>query len=191
MPEQHAAPRTGVPENFVLNTVLCHTERLHIGRHSLGCGHIKGEYMNFTVSKHVVLLCCLAGSAVGSVVPPIAPPATATITITYHHCANPPSCVPDSNDVGSVSITVNGFSETQNYVGNPGAASIASNFAASFNGNPGSPVTATVSGSTITLTATVNGSRGDYAFSTTAQDKNTGINQPAQFGATPTSGSLK
>jgi RHS repeat-associated protein len=82
-----------------------------------------------------------------------------------------PQTVPNS---GTVSLTIDGFTSTGSY-GATGpdpdfssANSVASALAAGFNSDPTSPVTASVSGATILLTAKGPGASGDLAFSTSS-----------------------
>lgn len=72
-------------------------------------------------------------------------------------------------DVGSVSITVNGFVESVGYSEGSTDASIASALASGFNGNSSSPVTATASNSTVTLTSKATGEISDYSLSATSK----------------------
>lgn len=67
------------------------------------------------------------------------------------------------SDSGTVSITVNGFIATANYSADATPQQIASSLTDSFNG--GSPVSASLSGSTITLIATDSGAGTNYQLS--------------------------
>jgi RHS repeat-associated protein len=68
-------------------------------------------------------------------------------------------------DSGSVWVTVNGFQAATNYGQGSTAASVLSAIANVFNTNGASPVTASVSGSTLALTATTAGASTNYSLS--------------------------
>ncbi len=68
-------------------------------------------------------------------------------------------------DSGTIALIVNGYMASANYGSGSTSESIASALAMGFNYNPASPVTATVSGSTITLRARVLGASTNYALS--------------------------
>lgn len=68
-------------------------------------------------------------------------------------------------DEGSVTVTVNGFSASAGYGKGSTSFAIAQTIASVFNNNCSSPVSATVSGSTITLTARTNGTATNYSLS--------------------------
>lgn len=91
----------------------------------------------------------------------------------------PPPCT-TVYDTGSVSITVgpsnNPFTATASYGQFDTATTIAGFLVKTFNTTPGSPVTATSSGGTITLTSVVAGPDGDYPFSGNSQ-----TNDPTDF----------
>lgn len=114
---------------------------------------------------------------------------TTSINIQFNHCSTPPRCIPDNNDLGNVSVTVNGFTAQYTYTGSPGIAGIAQGLANTFNGNSNSPVTASASGGIVTLTAKQGGPAGNYTFSTSAHDKNPSGVSP-QYVPNPTSGIL-
>jgi RHS repeat-associated protein len=65
-------------------------------------------------------------------------------------------------DTGTLSVTIAGFTSTASYGGGSSDSSIAAQLAAGLNA-PGSPVTATVSGSAITVTANATGPASDYS----------------------------
>lgn len=73
-------------------------------------------------------------------------------------------------DSGTVSITVDGFTESVSYGQGSTTSSIAAALASAFNGATGSPVTASASGAVVTLTAneTDNTIGTTYAFSATS-----------------------
>lgn len=93
-------------------------------------------------------------------------------------------------DEGTVSLTVNGFPVSVGYGEDSSTASVAEALAAGFNVS-GSPVSATVSSSTITLTANVIGYGVDYSFSASSATLDTdGLFSSPSFSVTPTSGSM-
>jgi|GEM_PF-1506126 len=92
-------------------------------------------------------------------------------------------------DEGTVTITVNGYTVTAGYYGASTSASVASDLTNGLN-NSASPVTASVSGSTITLTAKDVGVSSNYSLSTTSQtDPGSGFTG-SSFGATPSGSTL-
>jgi RHS repeat-associated protein len=91
--------------------------------------------------------------------------------------ATPETCYRTIWDIGTVSITVNGFVESVSYGEGSTDASIASSLASGFNGNSSSPVTATASNSTVSLTSKATGAISDYSLSATSK-----TNDPTYFG---------
>ena len=90
-----------------------------------------------------------------------------------------------------MSITVNGFTKSTSYGQSSTASSIASALGSAFNGDGASPVSASVSGPTVTLTAKTGGAATNYALSTssaTTQSGFTGTSFPASSGASLTGG---
>ncbi|HVS89751.1 MAG TPA: RHS repeat-associated core domain-containing protein [Candidatus Acidoferrum sp.] len=81
-------------------------------------------------------------------------------------------------DSGTVSITVNGFTKSVSYGRISTPSTIASGLAAAFNGDASSPVTASASGSVVTLTAKATGAATNYSLSATASS-----GDPTDFGA--------
>jgi len=79
-------------------------------------------------------------------------------------------------DIGGVQITVNGFSKVVNYGKGSFANTIASALASAFNTDTNSPITASVSSSTVTLTSKVSGSASNYSLSATSW-----TNDPTDF----------
>jgi RHS repeat-associated protein len=71
-------------------------------------------------------------------------------------------------DNGTVSITVNGHPESVTYQQGSTSSTIASALASAFNGDSGSPVTATISGSVVNLTSKTTGSSTNYSLSATS-----------------------
>jgi RHS repeat-associated protein len=68
-------------------------------------------------------------------------------------------------DSGTVAITVNGFTKSVSYGQNDTSATIAANLAQSFNIDSSSPVTATSSSNTLTLTSKATGVSSNYTLS--------------------------
>ncbi|MFY9561302.1 MAG: RHS repeat-associated core domain-containing protein [Terriglobales bacterium] len=100
----------------------------------------------------------------------------------------PPQCT-QIWDIGTVSVTVGGFAATAHYGHFSTPASIASDLASAFNSS-GSPVTASVSGSTITFTSVLSGLDQNYAFSVTAQTFDPADFLNSSFNGSPASGSM-
>lgn len=71
-------------------------------------------------------------------------------------------------DSGTVSITVNGFTVSVNYGSTSTASSLATALASALNGTTGSPVTASINGSTDVLTARTTGAGTNYTLSATS-----------------------
>jgi RHS repeat-associated protein len=98
-------------------------------------------------------------------------------------CYNPdipppsPSCPRTIWDRGTVSVTVNGFTESVSYGSADTPSTIASALAAAFSGAPSSPATASASGAVITLTAKATGSATNYSLSASSA-----TNDPTDFG---------
>jgi len=93
------------------------------------------------------------------------------------------SCPHTIWDFGSVSITVNGHTDTYNYGRLDTAASVASGLGSAINGDSASPVTASVSGSVVNLTAKTTGTVSNYSLSSS-----TGESDPGDFGSGSFSG---
>jgi RHS repeat-associated protein len=86
------------------------------------------------------------------------------------------------NDTGTVSITVNGFTKSASYGQSSTPSSVASALGTAFNGDVNSPVTATVSGGQVTLTAKTPGVATNYTLSASSATNNasfTGTSFPA------------
>jgi len=98
-------------------------------------------------------------------------PGTGSVTISGSEkgfCST--SCRPCAKscatfDMGAVTVGVNGFTASAGYGQNSFPFTIARTLANVFNNNCSSPVTATVSGGTITLTARTNGTATNYSLS--------------------------
>jgi RHS repeat-associated protein len=93
------------------------------------------------------------------------------------------------SDYGTVTITVNGYTVSTYYNAGTTSASIASALAAALN-NPSSPVTASVSGSTVTLTAKDVGTASNYSLSATSQTDPDSTFTGTSFPATPSGSTL-
>ena len=87
-------------------------------------------------------------------------------------------------DSGTVSATVGGREETVNYGQNDTPTTIATNLAAKFNGDSGSLVTASASGSTVDLTSKATGSGSNYSLSKSVTWNSGKFSNPS-FSATP------
>lgn len=86
-------------------------------------------------------------------------------------------------DSGTLSVAVNGFSESVNYGQGTTVASIASTLISAFNSDANSPVTASAVGNVISLTARTAGAGTNYSFSATAT-----TNYPSDFDGASFSG---
>jgi len=97
-------------------------------------------------------------------------------------------------DYGTVTITVNGHSDSTNYAGGVGgnstSTSVAAGLAGAINGDSSSPVTATVSGSTVYLTSKVAGTSGDYSLSASSATKDPALFPGGSFAATRSGSTL-
>jgi RHS repeat-associated protein len=92
-------------------------------------------------------------------------------------------------DAGTVWVEVNGFQASTPFQQGSTSASIASALASQFNGT-GSPVSATVSGSTLTLTANQKGSVTDYSLSSGATSSQSANFAQPSFAASVSSDTL-
>src|SRR5262249_7841584 len=92
-------------------------------------------------------------------------------------------------DSGTVTITVAGYTATAYYGGNSTSASVASDLTTGLN-NSASPVTASVSGSIITLTAKDVGVSSNYSLSTSSQTDGEEGFTGTSFPATPSGSTL-
>jgi hypothetical protein len=94
-------------------------------------------------------------------------------------------------DHGTVSITVNGVTETVNYNHPSTPDSLATNLANSFNADPNSPVTATAStGGVVNLTSKATGPDANYPLSADSATGDPDNFDGASFSATPSGPSL-
>ena len=80
-------------------------------------------------------------------------------------------------DTGTVSITVNGHPDSVTYGSTSTPASIASALSSAINGDSGAPVTASASGSTVSLISKATGSATNYSLSASSS-----TNDPTDFG---------
>lgn len=90
-------------------------------------------------------------------------------------------------DSGSVSITVNSFTKSVSYGQNDTTSTIASNLASAFSLDGASPVTATASGSTITLQSIATGASTNYPLSTSVTYDTSLFAGPSFTATAPTS----
>lgn len=93
-------------------------------------------------------------------------------------------------DSGGVSITVSGFTATSPYGQGWTAASVANTLANIFNSNSGSPVTATVSNTTVYLTAKTSGAATNYSLSATSWSYDPATFPILSYTATPSGATL-
>lgn len=118
----------------------------------------------------------------------------AEMMTTTDPCNNPDlppgmSCPQTTYDSGTVTVIVNGHSDAWSYGQGSTTATIASGLASTINGNSAAAVTASASGSVLTLTSKVTGTAGNQAFSTSVTYDNGNFSSPS-FGVSPASGSL-
>ncbi len=92
-------------------------------------------------------------------------------------------------DIGTVTITVNGISESVNYGRSSTASGLAATLASNFNADPASPVTAGLSGSTIYFTSKAVGAAVNYSLSSSSTFDNTNFSDPS-FAGTPSGSTL-
>ncbi|HEX3156032.1 MAG TPA: hypothetical protein VHV32_15495, partial [Candidatus Angelobacter sp.] len=100
------------------------------------------------------------------------------------------SCPKTIYDQGSVTVTVNGHPDTAIYGNGSNTTTIATALAGAFNSDSASPVTATSSGSTVTLTSKATGAASNYAFSGTSATNDVPDFGGPSFAPSPTSGAL-
>ncbi len=98
------------------------------------------------------------------------------------------NCLVTTYDSGTVSITVNGRTDSTSYGQNSGWSSIASSLATAINGDSAASVTAAASGGIITLTAKTTGSSTNYSLSASSTSQNSF--SPPSFTATPSGSAL-
>jgi RHS repeat-associated protein len=100
------------------------------------------------------------------------------------------SCPKTIYDQGSVTITVNGHPDSATYRQGSDTTTIATGLAVAVNGDSASPVTATASGSTLTLTSNATGAASNYAFSGASATSDVPDFGGPSFAPSPTSGAL-
>jgi len=93
-------------------------------------------------------------------------------------------------DSGTVSITVNGFSVSASYGMGSTASTIASALATAFNSAGGSPVTASVNGSVVSLIAKTSGAGTNYALSAVSSTQDPTDFDGPSFYTTPSGSAL-
>jgi len=99
------------------------------------------------------------------------------------------SCPRTVYDTGSVSITVNGHTNSTNYAQLSTSSTLASALASAINGDSAASVTASVSGATVNLTAKTTGASTNYAF-TTSSGTSSPYGFSVSFTISPASGAL-
>ncbi len=104
-------------------------------------------------------------------------------------CCNLRSCAVQIYDAGTVSITVNRLTKTVGYGQGSNAAGIATALASAFNADPASPVTASVSVTTVNLTAKQSGVNTNYPLSSSWTYDSDDFDSPS-FTATPSGATL-
>jgi len=122
-----------------------------------------------------------------------ATPGTGSVTISgteksrsvFNKACN---CLVTTYDSGTVSIIVNGHTDSTGYGQNSILSSIASSLATAINGDSAASVTASASGGIITLTAKTTGSSTNYSLSASSTSQN-GFSPPS-FTATPSGSAL-
>ncbi len=139
-----------------------------------------GGYQSATITVAGQILTVNEGTTSGA-------PGTGTVTIigspqstTVNECPGNPHgpCMANVQEGGAVVVWVNGMSYSAYYPPNESAASLAVALEAEMN-SPSSPIIATVAGSTITITATVNGAATNYPLSTSYGFNTSNFSSPA------------
>src|SRR5207302_1228585 len=121
---------------------------------------------------------------------------TGTVTITgaeqstYYYPCGVSSCPTLLYDSGTVSVTVNGVTASAGYGQGDTSSSVASYLASAINSNASIPVTATIGGSVITLTAKVAGASTNYPLSATASSSYPQYFPSASFRPSPSGSTL-
>src|SRR6266481_318670 len=100
------------------------------------------------------------------------------------------SCPRTVWDTGSVSITVNGHTNSTGYGRFDTPSTLASALASAINGDSAASVTASTSGATLNLTAKTTGASTNYAFTTSSSTNDITDFGVASFAASPVSGTL-
>ncbi|HEV2987795.1 MAG TPA: RHS repeat-associated core domain-containing protein [Candidatus Angelobacter sp.] len=105
--------------------------------------------------------------------------------------SNPnPSCPRTVFDTGTVSVTVNGFTQSVSYSSNSNSGLLAASLVTGFNSNSASPVTASANGSVVTLTSKAGGSASNYALSASSSTSDVTDFGTASFTASPSGATL-
>lgn len=102
----------------------------------------------------------------------------------------PSSCPTYLYDTGTVSVTVNGYTATVNYNRNSTPSSVASALAGVFNGDANSPVTASATGSVVSLTSRDVGAHTNYSLSVSSATNDSVDFASASFWGTPSGPTL-
>ncbi len=118
----------------------------------------------------------------------------AEMMTTTDPCNNPdlppgPSCPQTTYDSGSVTVTVNGHADSWSYGQGDTTVTLASGLAFAINGDPAAAVTASATGSVLTLTSKATGTAGNEPFSTSVMYDSADFSFPS-FGTSPASGAL-
>jgi RHS repeat-associated protein len=123
-----------------------------------------------------------------------ATPGSVTITISGSERSRIVRCLPDPCDpvwdTGTVSVTVNGFTEEYIYGEGSTTSSIASALAYAFNADSASPVIASANGATLILTSKATGAASNYPFTTSSATDNEQYFRLTSFPVSPVAGSL-
>ena len=96
---------------------------------------------------------------------------------TVNICLDPDYCPHTFWDTGSVSISINGHTDSVSYGQHDTPLTIASGLVSAINGDSAAPVTASASGATVNLTAKTTGVATNYSLSATAT-----TSDPSDFG---------
>ncbi|HEV7217754.1 MAG TPA: hypothetical protein VGN39_02685 [Terriglobales bacterium] len=111
-------------------------------------------------------------------------------SVTFNPCQGqyPYYCPQTINEGGMVSVTVDGQTFTGGYGGSTSGAQIASDLASQMNYS-GSPISASASGTTVSITSTIRGAATNYPLSTSYAYDTTDFSSPA-FTAEPSGATL-
>jgi len=136
----------------------------------------------------------IAGSEKNTQLPARAGSGTVTIqdyeqSTIYYPCGVS-SCPTTIYDSGSISITVNGFVASTSYGQGSTSSSLASSLVSYFNSHGTSPVTASLNGSVVTLTAKTTGASTNYTLSATSTTYNSSYFSSSSFWGSPSGSAL-
>lgn len=94
-------------------------------------------------------------------------------------------------DTGTITLTIDSYSKTVSYGQNDTPASLAAAIASTMNyaNDPNSPITATASGSTVSMASVAGGPNTNYVFTTSSSSSNTNFTGTS-FSITPASSSM-